>query len=331
MKQQGWSWGVGPGRAGLAVGLCLMLLAGHAVHAQERLLLGSGPVQGGYFRTGGAVCAQVNKQTAQHKIFCAVAPSEGSVENLDLLRAARVDLALVQSNWQYFAFEGTAKRFAGADKVANMRALAALSGRPLVLLARQDAGIAALSDIRGKRIDIGKTGTERRVVMDDLLAALDWDLGAFELASEFPEKEALDALCAGQLAAVPLVGISPSRRVQAALRRCKLHIVPIDAALVAQMTAAKPYYAPIKIPQGTYPGIKGDITSFGQRLVLVGRFRVADTDAYNLVKALAENLPALAKLHPSLGGLTPETLARGGIAIPLHDGAARYFREAGLL
>lgn len=311
------------------LGLSVALMA-HAVSAQERLVLASGAVQGGYFLTGGAVCTQINKQTAQHKLYCAVAPTGGSVENLELLQNSQVELALVQSDWQYFAFEGTAKRFGGADKVTNMRAMAALSGMPLVLLAREDAAIATLSDLRGKRVDIGKAGTARRLVMDDLLTALEWDLGAFELASEFPQQDALDALCAGQLAAVPLVGISPSRQVRAALQRCKLHIVPIDAALVAKVIAAKPYYSAIQIPSGTYRGIKAETSSFGKRIVLVGRFKIADTDAYHLVKALVDNLPALAKIHPSFQGLTPQLIAKGGIAIPLHDGAARYYREAGL-
>ncbi|HBC52684.1 MAG TPA: hypothetical protein DCZ06_00330 [Alphaproteobacteria bacterium] len=324
MRQRGWGRGIF-----FALGLSAALMA-QAAPAQERLVLASGAVQGGYFLTGGAVCAQINKQTTQHKLYCAVAPSSGSVENLELLRASQVDLALVQSDWQYLAFEGTAKRFAGAEKVANMRAMAALSSMPLALLAREDAAITTLSDLRGKRVDIGRAGTARRLVMDDLLAALEWDLGAFELASEFPQQEALDALCAGQLAAVPIVDISPSSQVRAALRRCKLRIVPIDAAVVAKVVAAKPYYSAIKIPSSTYPGTKTDIASFGQRIVLVGRFKVADTDAYNFVKALVENLPALAKIHPSFKGLTPQSVAKGGIAIPLHDGAARYYREAGL-
>jgi len=176
-------------------------------------------------------------------------------------------------------------------------------------------------------LDIGKPGTGRRAAIDDLLLAMGWDLGKFKLASELPEAEAIKALCGGKLDALALAGITPDRNVTLAMRTCPLKIVPVTGAVAEKLIAAKPYYSVVTIPKGSYPEVKADAPSIGLRVILLASGKVTEKDAYTIVKSVAGNLDAVRKLHASFASINRVGLSSAGISVPLHDGAAKYYRE----
>lgn len=312
----------------LALGL-LILYQPVAAKPASRVVIGAGNAGGGYFLLGAAICEQVNLGSASHNVRCAVEPSKGTVANLQALRDGHINLALAQSDWQHHAYAGTAAKFSGASKVPELRALLSLTASPLVLLSRADGAISGVNDLPGKRLDIGKPGTGRRAAADDLIAALGWDLGKFKLASELDEEAAIAALCGGQIDVLALAGAIPDRGIAAALKACPMAPVPVSGPAAARLIADKPYYSAVRIPAGTYPGLKGDLDSVGVRVILAASSKLPEPDAYAIVKSVAGNLDALRKLHPSLSGLNRKDLAKASISVPLHDGAARYYRETG--
>lgn len=292
----------------------------------NRVVMATGTLSSGYYLLGGGICAQVNAANAG--LRCAVETSNGTIANLEALRAGRVDVILAQSDWQHHAHAGSAAPFTSDNAVKDLRALMSLTGSPLVILARADANIADLEALAGKSMDIGKPATARRAAMDDVLAALGWDLGKFKLASELSEAEAIKSLCGGKLDAIALAGIVPDRNVTQAMRTCAVSIVPITGAVVDKLLAAKPYYSVVPIAKGSYPEVKADVPSIGLRVILLASAKVAENDAYTLVKSVATNLDAVRKLHTSFSSIDPSSLAKAGISAPLHPGAARYYREA---
>lgn len=296
----------------------------------SRVVIGAGNAAGGYFLMAAAICEQINLGSPEHKLRCAVEPSLGTVANLEALRDGQIDLALAQSDWQHHAHAGTAARFAGDKNIPDMRALMSLTSSPLVLLARRDSGITGIDDLAGKRLDIGKPGSGRRAAADDVIAAQGWDLGNFKLASELEEAEAIAALCGGQIDVLALAGATPDKGVTAAFKACKLAPVPITGPVVKKLIADKPYYSAIRIPGGTYPGVSADTQSIGVRVILAASAKLSPAHAYVIARAVGGSLAALRRLHPSLASLNAREIGKASIAAPLHDGAARYYREAGL-
>lgn len=293
--------------------------------------MATGSVTSGYYLLGSGICAQVNQannDSGTGGLHCAVETSKGSVANLQALGAGSIDLALAQSDWQQHAYAGSVSQFAGDKALKGMRALMSLSGSPLVLLARADGGVKTLDDLAGRQVDIGKKGTGRRAAMDDLMSALGWDMGKFKLASELPEADAIKALCGGKLDVLALAGTTPDRNVTQAMRTCPLNIVPVEGAAAEALIKAKPYYATISIPQGAYPGLKAGVSSVGVRVVLLASDKMTNENAYAIVKAVAGNLEAVRKLHSSFASINRKGLGTAGISVPLHDGAAKFFRES---
>ncbi|MSP42656.1 MAG: TAXI family TRAP transporter solute-binding subunit [Alphaproteobacteria bacterium] len=294
----------------------------------NRAVMATGAVTSGYYLLGSGICAEVNEAAGPAGLHCAVETSKGTVANLQALWAGTVDLALAQSDWQYHAFAGTVGQFSGDKAIKDMRALMSLGGSPLVLLARADGGIKTLEDLAGKQLDIGKKGTGRRAAMDDLLVAMGWDLGKFKLASELPEADAIKDLCGGKLDALVLAGVTPDKNVTLAMRTCPLKIVPIDGTDAGKLIKAKLYYSAVAIPKGAYPGLKTDVFSVGLRVILLASGKVSDENGYAIVKAVAGNLEAVRKLHPSFASINRAGMAKAGIAVPLQNGAAKFYREA---
>jgi TRAP transporter TAXI family solute receptor len=311
---------------GLLVAFILGVTGGPAIARDvNRVVMATGTLTSGYYLLGGGICAQVN---AAGGLRCAVETSKGTVANLQALRAGQVDVILAQSDWQHHAYAGSAAPFSGDNAIKDMRALMSLTGSPLVILARADANIANVEALAGKSMDIGKPATARRAAMDDVLAALGWDLGQFKLASELSEAEAIKSLCGGKLDAIALAGTTPDRDVTQAMRACAVRIVPITGAVVDKLIVAKPYYSTVPIQKGSYPEVKADVPSIGLRVILLASGKVTENDAYAMVKSVAANLDAVRKLHTSFSSIDRAALAKAGISAPLHAGAAKYYREA---
>lgn len=292
----------------------------------NRVVMATGPLSSGYYLLGGGICAQVNAVAGG--VRCAIETSKGTVANLQALQAGQVDIILAQSDWQHHAHAGSVTPFSGNKALKNSRALMSLTGSPLVILAPARADISALQDLAGKSIDIGKPGAGRRAAMDDVLAALGWDLGKFKLASELLEAEAIKALCGGKLDALALTGATPNKDVAQAMKICPMKIVPIKGDIVTKLLTDKPYYSAVSILKGSYPGVTQDVPSIGLRVILLASDSVPEKDAHDIVKAVAGNLEALRKLHISFTSIERVALGRAGISAPLHDGAAKYYREA---
>lgn len=311
----------------------LLLLTGLAPAAQpaigaetSRVVLATGAFLGGYYLLGGAICAEVND--AGGGLRCAIETSKGQVANLLALQAGQINLALAQSDWLYHAHTGSAAPFAGDKAFRDVQPLISLSGAPLALLTPPGSGVKTIEDLPGKRIDAGKAGSARRAIMDDVMAAMGWDLGKFKLASELPEAEAVKALCAGQIDVLALAGFTPGKDVGLALKTCALEFVPVSGGGRDKVLALKPYYSAITIPAGSYPGVKRDIPSLGTRVVLLATPKLPEKDAFALVKIITDHLPEIRRLHPSLASIDRTSLASGGIPAPLHPGAARFFQGA---
>ncbi len=290
------------------------------------LTIATGNVSGVYYPAGGAICRQINKSQRQHMLRCSVTTSEGSVANIQKLRNKEVPLALVQSNIQQYAFTGTAG-FAQNGAMPQLRALFSLYPEAFTLIARQDSNIAQFSDLKGKRADIGNTGSGEHATMQLLLPLFNWKLTDFSVLSGLNADERAQALCDNQIDAFVYIVGHPNGAIREATNSCDTRLISFSPEEIKTILSAYPEYHAMTIPGGLYQGNDNDINTFGVTSTLLTTEDLDEETAYQIVKATMENLTQLERSHPALRGLKPETMATEGLTVPLHPGALRYYRE----
>ena len=298
--------------------------------AAEFITIGTGGVTGVYYPTGGAICRLVNKDRKEHGIRCSVESTGGSAYNINTIRAGELDMGVAQSDVQAAALEGT-QSFKDSGAFEDLRAVFSVHPEPLHLLARADAGIETFMDVKGKRVNIGNAGSGQRETVELILDHLGWDKGAFSLAAELKSAEQSQALCDNKIDAVFFTVGIPSGSMQEATTSCATKIIPMSGDWVDAFIKKYPAYAKATIPGGIYAGTDDDVATFGPKATFVSSNRVAPDVVYQVVKAVFENFDDFKRLHPAFEPLKKDEMIKDGLAAPLHDGAVRYYKEAGLM
>ncbi|WP_075995926.1 TAXI family TRAP transporter solute-binding subunit [Salaquimonas pukyongi] len=317
----------------LALSLCAAatLGAGAAVAAEQQFIsIGTGGVTGVYYPTGGAICRLVNKNRKEHGIRCSVESTGGSVYNINTIRAGELEFGVAQSDWQHHAYHGTSK-FEEKGAFEKLRAVFSVHPEPFTVVARADSGIKNFEDLKGKRVNIGNPGSGQRGTMDVVLEALGWTTGDFAAASELKAAEQSQALCDNNIDAMIYTVGHPSGSIQEATTACDSVLVNVTGEAIDKLIADNAYYRTATIPGGMYRGNDEDTTTFGVGATFVTSADVPEEVVYEVVKAVFENFDAFKKLHPAFANLKPEEMAQDGLSAPLHPGAEKYFKEAGIL
>ena len=316
----------------LAGAATMALMAGGAAHAQDQtfISIGTGGVTGVYYPAGGAICRLVNRDRAEHGIRCGVESTGGSIFNINAIRTGELEFGVAQSDWQHHAFHGTS-RFEDDGPFEELRAVFSLHPEPFTVVARADAGITDFEDLAGKRVNIGNPGSGQRGTMDVVMEAVGWSLDTFGQVTELPPGEQALALCDNNVDAIVYTVGHPSGAIQEATTACDTVLVNVDSDAIRELVADRDYYRMATIPGGMYRGTDADVTTFGVGATFVSSAAVSDDIAYEVVKAIFENLDTFKGLHPALDMLEPEQMVSDGLSAPLHPGAERYYREAGLM
>lgn len=315
-----------------AAGVLLTALAvpGITLAQQQFVTIGTGGVTGVYYPTGGAICRLVNQGRSEHGIRCSAESTGGSIFNLNTIREGELDMGVVQSDWQYHAYNGTSQ-FEDEGPHEGLRALFSVHPEPLTLVVHPDSGINDLEDILGKRVNVGNPGSGQRATVDLMLDRLGWSHDDFALASELPSREQAQALCDDRIDAFFFTVGHPSGSIQEPIATCNARIVSIEHPEVDELVEETPYYFHATIPAGMYPGHDEDIHTWGVGATFVSSTNTPDNVAYEVVKAVFENFDTFKGLHPAFAPLEKKTMVTDGLSAPLHDGARRYYEEAGLL
>jgi TRAP transporter TAXI family solute receptor len=284
---------------------------------QNLLTLGTGGVTGVYYTVGSAICRLVNKERVRHDVRCAVESTAGSVANVEAIRAGRLDMGIAQSDVQHLAADG------------ELRAVMSLHSESLTVLARKGLEAKSFADLKGRKLNVGNPGSGTRASLEELLAALHWKLADFAVASELPADEHGQALCDGKIDAFFYPVGHPSGHIRDLVTGCGARLLPIEGPAIEKLLAEKPYYVKTVIPGGLYPGHPDDIATYGVVATLATSSKVPANRVYVLVKAVFDHLDEFRRLHPALARLSPQEMVANGLTAPLHEGAAKYYRERG--
>ncbi len=301
-----------------------------AAFAEEFITIGTGGVTGVYYPTGGAICRLVNKGRKEHGVRCSVESTGGSVYNINTIREGELEFGVAQSDWQYHAYNGTSK-FEDAGKFEGLRAVFSVHPEPFTVVARADSGIKTFADLKGKRVNIGNPGSGQRGTMEVLLEALGWTTDDFALATELKASEQSAALCDNQIDAMVYTVGHPSGSIQEATTACDSVLVEVSGEAVDKLVADNSFYRTATIPGGMYRGNDADTATFGVGATFVSSDAVSEDAVYAVVSSVMNNIEDFKGLHPAFANLDPKEMATAGLSAPLHPGAAKYYKEAGII
>ncbi|MEH8142572.1 TAXI family TRAP transporter solute-binding subunit [Aeromonas veronii] len=284
----------------------------------QALTIGTGPLNGVYYPTGGAICRVLNAGHALHGDSCTVQSTRGSMANLKALDKGDVQLALVQSDVLHHALHGTGP-FSGQGANNELRSLFRLYQESLTLLAAPNSGITTLADIEGKRVYPGNNGAGEQITSQALMAAMGWQPGQFAAYQLKSDSEPLEGLCDGSLDAAFVVAGHPSLAVGNLISRCKVRLIPIEGEQIDTLLKQHPYYQHSRIAANLYPGQTTAINNIGMSAELVALASLPDPIVRTVRDTLLARVKQFSRLHPALSKVTPEQL-QAQTELPLHAG-----------
>ncbi len=296
---------------------------------QQFVSIGTGGVTGVYYPTGGAICRLVNKNRKEHGIRCSVESTGGSIYNINTIRAGELEFGVAQSDWQYHAYNGTSK-FEEAGAFEGLRAVFSVHPEPVTIIARNDSGILNITDLEGKRLNIGNAGSGTRGTWEVIEAALGWSRDDLRLAAELKSSETGQALCDDKIDAYFWLVGHPSALTQETLSSCDAHLVNATGAAIDQLVADNSFYRVATIPAGMYNN-DAEVTTFGVGATFVSSTSVSADAVYVIAKAVLGNLDDFRNLHPAFANLNASEMISDSLSAPLHDGAMRAYKELGLM
>ncbi len=296
---------------------------------QPSLSISSGNTTGANYAVSSAIAKIFNRKAVENGMRIASVSSEGSVADVDSVVEGKNGFGIVPSVMLQRASKGLGLWEGKPRK--GLRAVLGLHVETVTIVAAADRNIKQISDLKGRRVNIGAPGStdyEYGATLLQLSGVNPADVSLSEqpavLASELLQKGDVDAY-------IYTVGHPNLSVLEASTGKRKVQLVPLDKSLIELITASNPFLFPAEVHTRFYPDLErqGVVPTIGVRAILFTRADMPEETVYRLVREVMTNFDLFRRQHPVLEGLTPRGAASVTV-IPLHPGAARYFREAGL-
>ena len=313
-----------------ALALSLVLLAAAPAWAEPyRLAIATGGVTGIYYQIGAAICRLLRDHPPAHAIDCRTEGSAGSIANLLSLGQDEVPLALAQADSLHDAVTGTGG-FANRPPDTRLRALFSPVVETFLVLSRAGDSATQIADLKGHRVNIGPPASGTEVTFRQLMAARGWSDTDFTALLGIRSSQQAAALCGGRVDAIAFVAANPVPVVQEATFSCAARLLPLDQKFTNMIIEHHPYYVPATVPGGVYPNNPQPTPTIGVRGVVVASAATPDELVYEVTRTVFKNVAELRTLHLAFADVVADEMLHQCMFAPIHPGAARYYREAGL-
>ena len=297
---------------------------GGSADGKTVVVLGTATPGGGFPVYGAAVADTIHE--TEPTLAIEQRNTKGSTENVPLLEAGQLDIALVQGEVAHEAFNGIGR------PPANLKIVAAMYSTPGMFVVRADSPYRRLEDLRAKPVVFGARGSGlvilAKYVLDGLGLDQERDFQAVYLdrAGDGPAMVLDDRAAALWGGGQGWPGFGADAKGPAGAR----FIAP-DANGIAKILARHPFLKPMTVPAGAYPGLAAPLASVGSWSFILARPDLADDVTYRLAHALHRGEAALARRLPQAQETTvANTLASAPRADLIHPGVLRYLREVGI-
>jgi TRAP transporter TAXI family solute receptor len=302
--------------------------------------IGTAATTGTYFQIGGMLANAISKPPGSRDCdrggSCGVAglgavaqATQGSVENVQAVGGGRLESALAQSDVALGAYAGSGL-FKGKPPIKSLRAIASLFPESVHLVVRADSSIGGIKDLKGKRVGLGEK--ESGTLVDARLILEAGGIAEKDVKGDYRSLSlAAAALGHNELDAFFLFGGYPVPAISELASTTPTRLVPLGGEIADRLTRKYSFFSAEAIPGGTYAGIDQPTPTIVTRALWIVSADVPDDLVYSITRALWHdgNRRILDQGHPMGQKIRLET-ALQGVALPLHRGAERFYREVGL-
>lgn len=302
--------------------------------------IGTGGTGATYYPVGGVIANAISNPPGSRKcedggscgvpnLIASAVSSRGSVDNVNAIMSGLRDSGFAQSDVGYWAYTGTGT-MEGKPPAKDLRTIAALFDEHIHLIALKDSGINGVADLKGKRVSLDEPGSGTRV--DALLILQANGLALADIkAEDLKPGPSAEALRNGKIDAFFIVAGYPTGSVVELASAAKIKLIPIEGAGAKALTDKYGFFSQSSIPAGTYEGV-GAISTVAVGAQWYTSAKKDEQLIYEVTKALwnANSRKLLDVGHPKGASITRETALKG-VGVPLHPGAERFYKEAGLI
>jgi len=310
--------------------LAAALLACTLVVDRPDVVIGTGRPSEVYYPLGDSICRLFNLDIPRRGLRCSAEPSAGPVANIESLHNGRIDIGIVQSDVLADAVTGQGP-FASRGPDTGLRVLFTGHADAFTVVARRELGIRTAAELRGKRINMGSLGSGERVSAERVMAALGFTQADFVEVRELSLAEQHRALCDNELDAIVYSVGHPNGLIEDVVRMCRGVLVDVSGPQIDGLLSGHPEYERAAILGNTYLSNPADVQTLGVRAEVVTTTRLSDALAYEITKAVFDNIDDFRRLHPVFVMLSLTDMVPAASRAPVHAGAARYYRERGWL
>lgn len=244
-----------------------------------------------------------------------------SVENINLIKEGKIEMAFVMSDVLTEAVEGTGNF---SEKVDNVAQVATLYPNFVQIVTTEDSGIETIEDLVGKRVAVGDQNSGVEVNARNLLAG--HDISYDDITVDYlGYAEAADGLKSGAIDAAFLTSGLPNASVLELAKTIDLKLVSVDPAKIEEIAQDQPYFVALDIPEGTYDNEEAVPTAAIMNALVVNS-DLSEEDVYELTKTFFDSLDTLGNAHQAATEISLEAAQEGTVA-PVHPGAQKFYDE----
>lgn len=305
-----------------------------SANAETKYVIATASTGGTYYPVGVGIATIASIKLAKdHKTTFSAITSAGSNENVDMLGKGEVNFAILQGLFGSMAWQGKSKYEGNAQK--NLRSISMLWQNVEQFTVKnkyaKTGNIKDLKNLYGERFSIGGRSSGSRVSSEVILDSLgvDYNKMSIQYLGYSPSSTALQD---GKIEGMTTPSGPPTSAVTnafASIGNDKIKVLDFNQKDLDAINANYPVWTPFNIKAGTYPGQTKDINTIAQPNLLVVTKDTPEETVYLLTKTIYENLPFLNSVHKATTAMSLEK-AIAGLPMPLHKGAAKYYREQGI-
>ena len=293
--------------------------------------IGTGGTAGTYYPIGGLIANAISGagDKGVPGLVATAVSSNGSVANINAIQGGSMESGFTQSDVAYWAHSGTGL-YEGKGKVDDLRLIATLYPETIHLVARKGADIKSVADLKGKRVSLDEPGSG--TIVDARIV-----LGAYGITEKDIKPEYLkpgpagDRLRDGALDAYFFVGGYPTGAISELATSSGISLVPITGPEADKLLSEYSFFAKDTVPAGAYKDV-AETPTISVAAQWVTSAKQPDDLVYNITKVMWNDATrASLDAGHAKGKLITLQNATTGLGIPLHPGAERFYKEAGIL
>jgi TRAP transporter TAXI family solute receptor len=310
----------------LGAGLGAVSVTGWPALAQQKFFrIGTGGTGGTYYPVGGLIGNAISND----KINASAVATNGSVANVNGIVGGSMESGFAQADVSTWAYTGTGI-YEGKAKVEELRAIANLYPESVHVVIKKGLKVGSIAELKGKRVSLDEPGSGTLVNAKAILAA--YGIAERDIKPEYLKpQQAAEKLKDGSVDAFFSTTGYPQGTIAELAATTGIELVPIDGAGRDKILAQYKFFSKDKIPDSAYKDVKGvETISVGAQWITSAK---QDADlVYEITKAMwSDKTRAALDAGHAKGKVIRKETALSGLGIPLHPGAERYYKEAGLL